>query len=556
MARPLIICVLLALLLAACGGDDGGNQAAVFQATLPANENNVIVLTETTTPSPTNTMTVTPSPTVTLTPTSSPTPTVTPSPTPTITPTPSLTPTPSPSPTQPLFTLTAPAVEGAPATYDHLPANFSAAQGWSCGEFPCAADVGGFLRRIQVPAGYQVAHTGRFPGQPVQITYGPDDRLYATVLENGTRAGTIYVMGDDGSARRYSNDIFFSPAGLAFQPGTDDLYVSARIERESGIGLWRITPDGVRELIIDDLPCCFSILGNGPNGMVFGPDGYLYMGVGGLTDHAEPAMPEAQRYADIFPLEASILRIQPHTAEVEVYAQGVRQPQDLTFDAAGQFYGSDNGTIEGPGDRLLRIDAGANYGWPYWRTRGCRDCPPTGRTFDFSPDLLRLPDYTLPRGLVAYTGTQFPQNVFGSLFIALWGEGRVVRVDPAAVPDDLGAAYTPEPFVTGLIHPVDVALAPDGTLVVADFIYGHVWQVSYTGTDTPRPDLPTPYPSALPRLAEVQPETVTIAGTEQLVLPTIPPFDTPTAAEATPEATSEPDTDSAPSLFVTSTPRP
>jgi hypothetical protein len=35
--------------------------------------------------------------------------------------------------------------------------------------------------------------------------------------------------------------------------------------------------------------------------------------------------------------------------------------------------------------------------------------------------------------------------------------------------------------VTGLIRPVDVTLDPEGALVVADFIYGHIWRVRYTG---------------------------------------------------------------------------
>jgi glucose/arabinose dehydrogenase len=229
------------------------------------------------------------------------------------------------------------------------------------------------------------------------------------------------------------------------------------------------------------------VIDNQPNGMVFGPDGYLYLGVGSLTDHLEPPFPDRMPFAELQPYEASILRIQPHTGEIEIYAQGIRNPYDVTFDSTGQFYATDNGILEGPGDRLLRIDAGGHYGFPYWRTRGCADCPARDASLTISDDLFAFPDYTLPRGLVAYTGSQFPENIVDSVFVTLWhntpNAQRVVRIDPKAIPTnpDRLAEYMPEPFVTGLIHPVDIVIAPDGSLVIADFIYGHIWRVSYIG---------------------------------------------------------------------------
>jgi glucose/arabinose dehydrogenase len=359
--------------------------------------------------------------------------------------------------------------------------------GWTCGDFPCEDDREGFLHRIQVPRGYQVAFYGRFPGQVMQITMGPDERLYATVLENGTRNGAVYSMGADGEAVQYSGD-FVSPIGLAFQPGTDVLYVSARVTMEQGGGLWRIpSGGGSPEAVITDLPCCFMAIDNQPNGMVFGPDGYLYLGVGALTDHAEPPRGALHRNVELVPHEASILRIQPHTGEIEVFAEGLRNPYDLTFTSDGQFYATDNGLLTGQGDRLLMIDEGGHYGFPYWSGRGCEGCPPTPPGLDITPDLYRFPPYSLPRGIVAYTGTEFPENQFDTLFVALWngieGGQRIVRIDPSEIAED----YTPEPFVTGLIRPIDVAVAADGSLLVADYVYGHVWLVSFAG-DTPTTD--------------------------------------------------------------------
>lgn len=455
-----LIGALLLALLAGCGSDESGQ---VFQATLPAEQANAPVYSATPSAMPTNT------PPPSLTPTPTITPTFTPSLTPTIT------------PTVGLLTLTPVTAGGAPPALNFVPAGLTNPEGWSCGDFPCEDDIAGFMNRIRVPDGFALEHAGRLPGQPMQIAYGPDGRLYATVLEGGTRWGAIYALNPDGSSERYApadGSQFASPVGLAFQPGTSVLYVTSRVTPEAGGALWRVMPDRSVEAVLDSLPCCFSIIDNQPNGIIFGPDGYLYMGVGALTDHLEAPDPRAQQYAELNPLEAAVLRIHPHTGEIEVYAQGLRNPYDLAFDSGGQFYATDSGLLEGPGDRLLRLTPGGHYGWPYWRSRGCADCPPTDFSRPIQEDWLSFPDYTLPRGLMVYTAAQFPVNFFDNLFVALWNAGpdgqRIVRIDPRA-------PANPEPFVTGLIRPVDVAAAPDGSLVVADFIYGHVWRVRYVG---------------------------------------------------------------------------
>ncbi|MDX2079098.1 MAG: PQQ-dependent sugar dehydrogenase [bacterium] len=509
----------------ACGTENATQQA--FQATVPANEATAPIYTATHTPSPTYTPPATDTPSATPTATATSTETATPSATFTATYTPSPTIPPTITPTPPLVTLT-PAQPPNGTPFINQPAPFSPTEGWSCVDFPCEDDIAGFLERIRVPEGYEVTHVGKFDGQPMQITYGRDGRLYATVLLNGTREGAVYVMEADGTTRQYGAS-FYSPIGLAFAPNSDILYVSTRLSPLTGGGVWRINPDETTELVINDLPCCFSEIDNQPNGMTFGLDGYLYLGVGSLTDRAEPENPQTERNSAIVPYEASILRINPHTGEKTVYAEGIRNPYDVTFDSAGQLYATDNGMVNGGGDRVLRVLQGGHYGFPYWRERGCEDCPVKTGGFAILADMLPLPNYTIPRGLVAYTGTQFPSNLFNSLFVAFWNgtpnSQRIVRIDPLTVPftpEEL-ALYTPEPFVTGLIRPVDVIIAPDGSLVIADFIYGHIWRVSYIGASTTPSATNTPAPQI-----------------------------TPSATSAVVELSPTP----LPVLFVTSTPRP
>ncbi|HRF97494.1 MAG TPA: hypothetical protein PLZ51_19940, partial [Aggregatilineales bacterium] len=329
-ARILALAMVITLIISACGTENATQQA--FQATVPANEATAPIYTATHTPSPTYTPTATDTPSATPTATPTATETATPSATFTATYTPSPTIPPTITPTPPLVTLT-PVQPPNGTPFINQPAPLSQTEGWSCVDFPCEDDIAGFLERIRVPEGYEVTHVGKFDGQPMQITYGRDGRLYATVLLNGGREGAVYVMENDGTTRQYGAS-FYSPIGLAFAPNSDILYVSARLSPLTGGGVWRINPDETTELVINDLPCCFSEIDNQPNGMTFGLDGYLYLGVGSLTDRAEPENPQTERNSAIVPYEASILRINPHTGEKTVYAEGIRNPYDVTFDSA------------------------------------------------------------------------------------------------------------------------------------------------------------------------------------------------------------------------------
>lgn len=386
----------------------------------------------------------------------------------------------------------------------------SPSEGWSCDDFPCEQDIDGFLSRIKVAEGFTLSHVGQFPGQPMQITYGADGRLYGTILEKGTRRGAVYALDDEGRLERISPR-FWSPVGIAFN-NEGQLYVSGRVNPDSVGAVWRVESDLSAEIVADGLPCCYS-LDNQPNGMIFGDDGLLYLGVGSTSDRGEPSDPAHERYATPQPFEASILKIDIQTGDIESFAEGVRNPYDLTFTSDSQLYVTDNGLLSGQGDRLLQVNEGDNYGFPYWRSRGCPECPPReGR--DAQDDWLLLDDYTLPRGLVAYDGTQFPANMLDTLLVAFWNgtlhKQGIVWIDPndSQLDDD---DYIPQPFVTGLIRPVDVTVAPDGSLVIADFIYGHVWRVSYTG------DAETTQSSGLP------PIIATIAANTDATSGELPP---------------------------------
>lgn len=468
----MLLLLALALLAAACGSPTPSQMVVITAPADALTPTRIVGGGDPATPTSSVTPTFTHTPTFT--------PTFTATPTFTHTPTPTLTPSHTPTFTPAVMTLTpVPSPQAAALVLATVEAAFAPTAGWSCDDFPCEDDIDGFLTRIQVPEGFTLSHAGQLPGQPIVITYGPDGRLYAAIITDGAQGGAIVALDEaSGDVETVVAEVL-SPGGLAFRPGTDIIYFTGRTEEGQG-ALWSRQPGDLPRLLRDDLPCCQSLIAGQPNGIVFGADGFLYLAAGATTDHGEAVPDNPLTFATPTPWEGAILRLPPDGSTVDVLARGLRDPRDLAILADAQVYVTDVGLFAGPGDRLIRLVAGGHHGWPYWRERGCADCAALPPDVNPVPDWLPLPYDSGPRGLTAYYAGQFPPEYFGNLFVTLWnaveGGQRVIRV--RILPNGLPLISA---FVTGLIRPIDVTVAPDGALVVADYVYGHLWRVAYVG---------------------------------------------------------------------------
>ncbi|MDO7876163.1 PQQ-dependent sugar dehydrogenase [Hymenobacter sp. ASUV-10] len=200
------------------------------------------------------------------------------------------------------------------------------------------------------------------------------------------------------------------------------------------------------------------------------------------------------------------------------YASGLRNPQGLGINPARP---DELWTVvnerDGLGDDLVpdyatAVPRDAFFGYPWAYLAPDKRDPRVTAPAPAQVAATRTPEVLLRAhcaalGLAFYTGTAFPEDARGDLFLAMrgsWnrsvGSGyKVVRVrmnasglPETAGPDGRGAAY--EDFVTGWQtnegqpappqvwgRPVGLLSAPDGSLLIAEDGQGIVWRVSYGG---------------------------------------------------------------------------
>ncbi|MCH7954004.1 MAG: PQQ-dependent sugar dehydrogenase [Chloroflexi bacterium] len=313
---------------------------------------------------------------------------------------------------------------------------------------------------ISLPPGfaaYPIA-TGFF--RPTSIALAADGTLYIS-----ERHGSVErIIDADGDGFFESSVTFAETSGeiTGLLPAPDGgLYISA-----TGVLLLVRDTDGDGSAdssveIVPDLP--HGLHQN--NGLVLGPDGRLYLTNGSTCDDCND--PDER--------SGTILRVNPDGSDLRTFAAGLRNPYDLTFDAQGRLWATDNGsdtpceTI----DELNLITDGGNYGWPY----GEDGCDPL---LDGLLPAADLGLHTASTGIVSYDAQQFPPVYRGNLFITLWGS---FFTEPELPPQLLrvpidetgsGPQAAVETFAEGFAHPIDIAVDRDGTLLVLDYGEGGV----------------------------------------------------------------------------------
>ncbi len=227
------------------------------------------------------------------------------------------------------------------------------------------------------------------------------------------------------------------------------------------------------------------------------------------------------------PQRAAISVMNPDGSGKRVFASGLRNPVGIAWRPGTSELWTvvnerDNLGDDVPPDYLTRVQKGAFYGWPYAYTDIKRRIFPDPSFGAKSPQMVkrtvapdvpvqahsaalgvafyeRFPSHSGGRTPRAVDDTYplpgrrpFPREYEGDAFLAYHGSWnrsaktgyKIVRVDfqdgkPRSVSDFVVGYLKPSGRVWG--RPVDVQVAPDGSLLFSDDGGGKIWRVTYTG---------------------------------------------------------------------------
>jgi glucose/arabinose dehydrogenase len=230
--------------------------------------------------------------------------------------------------------------------------------------------------------------------------------------------------------------------------------------------------------------------------VIIDPDGKkLYISVGSATNVDE------QRIDEKDPRRAAILQANLDGTAMRVFASGMRNPVGLDWEPKSKILWTVVNERDMLGDELVpdyltSVRDGAFYGWPYSYFGRNEEPRKKGQRPDLVAKAIK-PDFALGAhvaalGLAFYNGKSFPARYHGGAFIGMhgsWNRSNLVGYKVAFVPFSNGKpSGAMEDFLTGFLsnpksnevygRPVGVAVASDGSLLVADDGGGKVWRVS------------------------------------------------------------------------------
>ena len=362
----------------------------------------------------------------------------------------------------------------------------------ACAQQPASLD------QITLPPGFSIEVYAEGMSNPRSMALSPNGTLFVgsrgapASFARGAPpdAGQVYAILDRDNDHRADEVITIDsglnvPNGVAFRDGS--LYVAEinRILRYDGIES-RLDNPPEPVVVNDTYPTDWM---HGWKFIAFGPDGKLYVPVGGPCNVCDRA-DEEPRYA-------SITRMNPDGSDVEVFASGIRNSVGFDWNpATNELWFTSNGRDglgdETPPDVLNRADRqGLHFGFPYCHAGEVAD-PDFGakrQCSEFVAPAQKLGPHVAPLGFIFYTGDMFPAEYKNQVLIAehgSWNRSKKIgyRISRVGLNGSDATGY--EVFADGWLkneqaagRPVDLLQLEDGSLLVSDDQSGAIYRISY-----------------------------------------------------------------------------
>lgn len=305
---------------------------------------------------------------------------------------------------------------------------------------------------------------------------------------SGPPTDRIRVFDDfdeSGHARRISTFYEGTSAtmGLKFDAAEEWLYVVARGE------LFRIRDadgDGVSDQrqSLMRLETTGDYPHNGLNGCAFDSQGRVYFGQGenlGVEWKLVGADGKSISGGD----GGRVYRSNADGTGLEQIAEGCWNPFGQCFDRYGNLFVVDNDPDSRPPCRLLHVVPGADFGYRF--SNGRKGLHPFSAWNGDLAGTLPMVAGTgeAPSTVLSYEGANLPADYRGQLIVPSWGDHRLDRYAMEQVGASFRSAF--QPFIVGDedFRPVGTAVAPDGSIVVSDWVdksyelhnKGRIWRI-------------------------------------------------------------------------------
>ena len=250
--------------------------------------------------------------------------------------------------------------------------------------------------------------------------------------------------------------------------------------------------------------------GHGMSGLIEGPDGKIYWGIGDIG--ANITAVDGKKYA--YPNEGVICRSNPDGSDFEVIASGLRNTHEFVFDQYGNIITSDNdGDHPTERERLMYVVEGLDAGWRANWQYGKYTDPKNNKYKVWMDEKLSIPHWEgqaahiLPTLLNFHngpTGMQFnPGTALGKAwlnkfflveFVGGINNSRIWAFDLK----QKGASFelNSEKQILSGVLPTGIKFGPKGDLFLADWINGwdaknagRIWRLDVTAAENDMADL-------------------------------------------------------------------